>query len=150
MNEKEVFAGRFRSVHMKFSKLYPVLLSEARLTLPQYALLVELLNSDSLPMTEVSSRLFITKPAVTHLVDRLEKSRMLKRLPHPKDRRVSLIEILPKGREVVQKTQSQVLNIFFRAFEQFTPRERKLVIRFYELLGQSVSEKLSYDGKVLK
>lgn len=150
MTEKEDFAGHFRSVHMKFSRLYPVLLSDVQLTLPQYALLVELLNAESLPMTEVSSRLFITKPAVTHLVDRLEKSKMLKRLPHPKDRRVSLIEILPKGREVVQKMQSQILDIFFRAFEQFSPQERKLVVRFYELLGQGVSEKLSLNSGTAK
>ena len=83
MNERAEFTGQFREVQAKFSRLYVIILSRLGLTLPQYALLNQLVAAGTLPMTQASKRLHISKPAVTNLVDRLEKSKCLKRLPYP-------------------------------------------------------------------
>lgn len=94
-------------------------------------------------MTEVSEKLHITKPAVTHLVDRLEKNKFLKRLPHSSDRRISLLQVQPKGTRIVRDTQSYVLRFLLRTLDELNSQERKAVSRFYSLLSQTLDEALS-------
>ena len=99
MSQRENFIRQFRGLQTKFSKYYAFILNQVDLTLPQYALLSSLVYTGTISMTEISARLHITKPAVTSLADRLEKNKFLKRLPHPKDRRIYLLELLPKGKQ---------------------------------------------------
>ncbi len=147
MNEKDKFARQFREIQPKFSRIYTQLLTEAHLTFPQFALLSQLVDRGTVSMTEVSAKLHITKPAVTSLVDRLEKGKFLKRLPHPTDRRVSLLEIQPKGERIVRKTQSQAVSFLLKTLDQLNALERKAVAHFYNLLSQTLDETLNLPKK---
>lgn len=138
MKEKEAFVRQFREIQPKFSRFYARLLIQADLSLPQFALLNQLLDRPPLSMTEASQRLHISKPAVTHLVDRLEERKFLRRLAHPKDRRVTLLEILPKGQGLVRKAQGQVLEFVLRALEGLDAAEQKVITRFYAKLSQNI------------
>ncbi len=142
MNEKEEFARQFRQIQPKFSRIYTRLLTEARLSFPQFALLSQLVDRGTVSMTEISEKLHITKPAVTSLADRLEKGKFLKRLAHPTDRRVSLLEIQPKGERVVRKTQVQASNFLLETLDQLNASERKTVARFYQLLSHTLDKML--------
>jgi hypothetical protein len=44
---------------------------------------------------ELAERLLLTSGAVTQLVDRLERMRLVSRRPHPTDRRITLVELAP-------------------------------------------------------
>ena len=143
MNEKESFAGVFRRIQPKFSRLFSRILTEAGLTLPQYALLNQLLDTGPVPMTGLAVKLHITKPAVTHLVDRLEKKQCLRRLPHPKDRRVSLLAIQPKGEKIVREMQTFILNFLLKTLDRFSTGEKKTISRFYARLSQTLDEVLA-------
>lgn len=143
MREKEQFANYFRGIHTRFSRLYTHFLTEMDLTLPQYTLLNQLENSGVIPMTEASDRLHVSKPAVTHLVDRLEKKRFLKRVPHEKDRRICLLQIQPQGSRIVQKAQNLALGFFMGTLREFHPDERKIMERFYSLLSQRMDRVLA-------
>src|SRR3989338_5365403 len=108
MNErhfKDSFIKTFRQVQPKFSQVCAAHLNKVKLNLPQYTLLGLLLDSGTMPMSEVGLKLHISKPAVTNLVDRLEKNKYLKRVPHPSDRRVYLLQVLPKGEKAVRDMQ---------------------------------------------
>lgn len=140
MGEKEDFIKQFREIQPKFSRFYARTLSQADLTLSQFALLSQLLSQKTASMSDVGKKLHITKPAVTNLADRLEKNQFLKRLPHLHDRRVSLLQILPKGERVVRKTQSQVLSFLLKALNQLSSSERKTIARFYALLSKAIDE----------
>ena len=142
MSEKDDFVRQFREIQPKFSRFYAHLLTEANLTLPQFALLSQLANRGAVSMTEVSGQLDITKPAVTHLVDRLEKNKLLKRLPHPKDRRVFLLQVQPRGERLVRETQGRVLDFVLKAFNPFSASEKKVIARFYNLLSQNMDQQL--------
>jgi DNA-binding MarR family transcriptional regulator len=50
-----------------------------------------------LPQRELGSRLLLTSGAVTMLVDRLERLRLARRTPHPSDRRVTRVELMPEA-----------------------------------------------------
>lgn len=147
MQEVKKFPRYFREIQIKFSRFYAQILTQADLTLPQYALLNQLAELGTLPMTEVSEKLHITKPAVTYLVDRLERGRYLKRLAHPRDRRVSLLQIQPKGAKIVREVQGTVLHFLIETLNRFSAGERKVIARFYGLLARNMDQILSRTGK---
>lgn len=140
MERREAFVANFRELQPKFSRMYALLLDRVDLTLPQFTLLYQLILLGTVSMSEISSRLAITKPAVTNLVDRLEKKRFLKRAPHPEDRRVSLLEILPKGRKVISEIQGQSLDLLLKAYDQFDEKEHHVISRFYAAVSKLMDD----------
>ena len=147
MNTKDKFVAYFREVQPKFSRFYVNVLTQADLTLPQYALLNELARAGAISMTDVGKKLHITKPAVTNLVDRLERHKFLKRISHPKDRRVFLLEIQPGGQALVQRIQGRVLKFLIEALNQFSASEQKIITRFYASLAKRIDESLTQCEK---
>ncbi|WP_174188685.1 MarR family winged helix-turn-helix transcriptional regulator [Nocardia barduliensis] len=80
------------------------------LTFSRYELLM-LLNfskTGALPMAKASARLQVHPTSVTNTVDRLEAARLVERVPHPSDRRATLIEITDAGRELVAKATEEL------------------------------------------
>ena len=59
-----------------------------------------LADSESpLPPNEIADRLIVSRATVTGLLDSLERQSYIRRLPHPSDRRMILVEITEKGRK---------------------------------------------------
>lgn len=73
------------------------------LTFARYELLrlLAFTRSGRLPMAKAGARLQVHPTSVTNAVDRLEAAGLARRLPHPTDRRTTLIDITPAGRELV-------------------------------------------------
>lgn len=143
MTTLDDFLTTFRHTHSRMSRLYARVMSRADLSLPQYALLNLLSSRDVISMTEVSCALGITKPAVTNLVDRLEQRGFLRRIAHPKDRRISLLHILPKGRSVVKSVESSTLGLCTRAARRLSGRDLETMMRFHALLHEAIDQELS-------
>jgi DNA-binding MarR family transcriptional regulator len=51
--------------------------------------------------TVIAERLLLTTGSVTSLLDSLEKRNLIRRLPHPHDRRKLLIDITPEAEDIV-------------------------------------------------
>jgi DNA-binding MarR family transcriptional regulator len=62
---------------------------------------------EALRVTELGKRLIIRPPSVTSVVDRLERDGLVKREPAAEDRRVKLVSLTAKGRQLV----TQVLEV---------------------------------------
>jgi DNA-binding MarR family transcriptional regulator len=73
------------------------------LTFARYEVLVLLHFSRQgvLPLGKMGDRLMLHQASITNLVDRLEQQGLLKRVPHPTDRRTTLAELTPGGRATV-------------------------------------------------
>ncbi|MFA5159634.1 MAG: MarR family transcriptional regulator [Candidatus Omnitrophota bacterium] len=140
MNEREAFVASFRELQPKFTRIYTQMLSRVNLTLPQFALLNQLILLGTVSMTEVSSHLKITKPAVTNLVDRLEKKKFLKRIPHAEDRRVILLEILPKGKKIIAEIRERSIELLLKAYDQFNGKEHQVISRFYATVSKVMDD----------
>lgn len=141
------FPDQFREIQRKFSRIYTGVLGRARLTFPQYALLVLLAHDGRMCMTDASHKLHLSKPAVTNLVDRLEKNRYLRRVPCPGDRRSTLLAIRPEGRETVRGIQAHALGFFTRTLKQFDAGERRTIEHFYASLSRTLEEALAEPGE---
>lgn len=75
------------------------------LTFARYEVLMLLMFSrqGSLPLSKVGARLQVHPTSVTNAVDRLEQQGLLRRVPHPTDRRTTLAELLPAGHKVAEE-----------------------------------------------
>ncbi len=81
------------------------------LTFARYEVLMLLLFSrnGSLPLNKVGARLQVHPTSVTNAVDRLEAGGLIRRVPHPTDRRTTLAKIQPKGRALAEQA-TKVIN----------------------------------------
>jgi DNA-binding MarR family transcriptional regulator len=70
------------------------------LTFSRYELLMllEFSQTGSLPLSKVGTRLQVHPASVTNAVDRLEQQGLVRRVPHPTDRRATLAELTGAGR----------------------------------------------------
>ncbi len=88
---QQVFLGRIDAV------LRPLGLTFARY---EVLMLLVFSRTGSLPLNKIGARLQVHPTSVTNAVDRLERQGLIKRVPHSSDRRTTLAEILPVGREL--------------------------------------------------
>ncbi|GAB6899501.1 MarR family winged helix-turn-helix transcriptional regulator [Kineosporia succinea] len=85
------------------------------LTFARYELLTLLsfTKTGSLPLSRIGARLQVHAASVTNAVDRCEQRGLVRRVPHPTDRRTTLAEITDSGRELVSKaTESLNREVF--------------------------------------
>lgn len=87
------------------------ILRPLELTFARYEVLMILLFSrrGALPLGRIGSRLQVQPGAVTNAVDKLEARGLLRRIPHPTDRRTTLAEITRDGRALA-KEATKLLN----------------------------------------
>jgi DNA-binding MarR family transcriptional regulator len=80
------------------------------LTFARYELLTLLFFSrtGALPLSRIGSRLQVHPASITNAVDRCEAQGLVRRLPHPADRRATLAELTSAGRELVVKASESI------------------------------------------
>jgi DNA-binding MarR family transcriptional regulator len=85
------------------------------LTFARYELLMLLSFSraGAMPLSRIGARLQVHPTSVTNAVDRCEAQGLVRRVPHPSDRRTTLAELTPAGRELATKaTESLNREVF--------------------------------------
>src|SRR6476659_11000676 len=85
------------------------------LTFARYEALVLLSFSKrgSLPMRLMGERLQLHPTSITNIVDRLELDGLARRLPHPSDRRTTLVQLTEAGRERLTAATDAVMTAEF-------------------------------------
>ena len=94
------------------------------LTFPRYEalMLLYLSSRGSLPLGKVGERLQVHRTSVTNLVDGLERSGYVERVPHDSDRRMMLAVITAAGRSVAEEA-TRTLNADHFATSPLTKAE---------------------------
>jgi DNA-binding MarR family transcriptional regulator len=104
-------AARAMAAVTSVMRAHQILLSELdtllrpfELTFARYEALVLLSFSrtGALPLRLIGERLMVHPTSVTNTIDRLEHAGLVARRPNPQDRRGTLAEITPAGRQVVE------------------------------------------------
>jgi len=115
-------------VHQIMTRRADQILAPLDLTFARYELLIRLyFRADSLPLNQLGKQLQIHQTSITSLVDRLEKQGLIKRAPHPTDRRSTMAQITPAGRELTAKAVNLLNSEFFRDLG-LSDRESHLLI----------------------
>lgn len=97
------------------------------ITHSQYAALWTLCLSENtatgIPIGEIADGLLTRAADVTRLVDRLEQSGLVKRVPNPTDRRSVLVCVTPEGRERFERLSPKVQDFHRRQWNFLTADE---------------------------
>jgi DNA-binding MarR family transcriptional regulator len=85
------------------------------LTFARYEALVLLRFSrtGALPMSLMGQRLQLHPTSITNIVDRLEAAELVRRRPHPTDKRTTLVEITGAGRRRCEEATASVTSVDF-------------------------------------
>jgi len=94
----------------------------------QWTILAELWKGDGLTQQELALRTYRDKPAVTRLIDNLEKKDLLRRKVEESDRRINRIFLTKKGRELEVMAAERVKHTIERATEGI-PEEDLLILK---------------------
>jgi DNA-binding MarR family transcriptional regulator len=80
------------------------------LTFARYEVLMLLTFSraGALPLSRLGDRLQVHPTSVTNVVDRLEAQGLVRRVPHPSDRRATLAELTGAGRDVARSATEEL------------------------------------------
>ena len=115
-------------VHQVLTQQADRVLAPIDLTFARYELLVRLyFHKGALPLNQLGRQLQIHQTSITSLVDRLEKQGLIKRTPHPSDRRSTIAQMTPAGRVLTCKAIKLLNSELFRKLG-LSDREAHLLI----------------------
>ncbi|MHA2214886.1 MAG: MarR family winged helix-turn-helix transcriptional regulator [Candidatus Hodarchaeales archaeon] len=106
----------------KFQRL---VLSKTQLTPPQYSVLntLGILGEDGLTLSQLAKACYSSPPTMTHLIDTLEKKKVVKRVPNPDDRRSLLVKLTLEGNSAIKEAPS-VKTIYADCCSILNPEEK--------------------------
>ena len=130
MRAHQIFLARVETV------LRPFDVSFARY---EVLMLLHFSKRGALPMRTIGSRLQVHQTSVTNAVDRLEAAHLVQRLPHPTDRRATLVELTRTGRALAEKATA-ALNAEVFTDTGLSPRAVNDVVKTLGQLRRSAGD----------
>ena len=85
-----------------------------------------------MPILEIGERMVTVVPAITGLIDRLEKQGLVRRTRAEADRRVVTVTILGKGLSLLSELDKPIAQLTEQLFPHMSDAELKKAIRLLE------------------
>ena len=114
-------------------------LSETGLGDSDFRVLEALLSKGPLPVNTIGPKVWLTPGSISVAVDRLEKKKLVKRRTTD-DRRVRLVELTAKGRELVAKTFEKHAAAMEKA-NRLSREERLKLLELLKKLGKGATHR---------
>ena len=114
-------------------------LSETGLGDSDFRVLEALLSKGPLPVNTIGPKVWLTPGSISVAVDRLEKKKLVKRRATD-DRRVRLVELTAKGRELVAKTFEKHATAMEKA-TSLSKEDRLKLLELLKKLGKGAAHK---------
>ena len=99
------------------------------LTLASFNVLTILPQNGPVPLKELSALLVRTPANITGVMDGLVRRALVRRIPHPEDRRVKLAELLPEGKKMVEQIRPLHHSDIKEVFEVLENEEIDVLIK---------------------
>jgi MarR family transcriptional regulator, organic hydroperoxide resistance regulator len=94
---------------------------------------------DGLTPGEIARRLGLATPTVTRAATRMEAAGLLRREPHPSDRRLVRLVLTERGRSLEGVIAAETDKVTERALATFGPGERAAVIRALSAIRRNLT-----------
>lgn len=128
-------ASKFSAFGPAYMKWVGLQMRTAGVTYPRMRLIGALQMSDGPRiMSDLGEELGVTPRNVTKLVDALEEEGLVRRKPHPTDRRATVIELTQKGMRTAADTFEEHLAAIGTLFEDLDEDDRRELMRLLDLL----------------
>lgn len=116
------------------------ILSDFPITPPQFVALQWLKEEGDMTIGDLSSKMYLANSTTTDLIDRMEKSGLVKRVRNSSDRRVVQIHLLDKGREIIDEVIRHRQIYLNDIISHFTPEKVKVIHESLNLLFQEMEK----------
>jgi DNA-binding MarR family transcriptional regulator len=123
--------------HRKVVKAYEEALGPLGLTIAQAHFLSCLYAQDQQSPKDLARALGVDAGTLTPMIDRLERLQLVRRAPHPDDRRASRICLTEAGEALREPVSARCTQVHERLMAKFTPEEYE---RFMGLVRQFAEE----------
>ncbi len=114
--------------------------SQPDLTMSQISILLTLLDSGPIRMTELAARERVRTPTTTVAIGRLEKLGLVKRRRDPSDMRAVLVEVTPQGQVQYQESLQARRTHLVDLLNKLSEEERAALIRAVQPLERLTEE----------
>lgn len=92
-------------------------------------------------MSGISDELGVTRRNVTALVDALEEEGLVRRQPHPTDRRATIIELTPRGEKTMDSLYDEHRSAVADLFTSLSEDDQHELLRLLELLRAELRQR---------
>ena len=96
-------------------------------------------REDGLSPGELARRLGLATPTVTRAATRMEATGLLRREPHPSDRRLVRLRLTDRGRELEKVIDEQTNQLTERALATLSAAERESLVRALHEIRRNLS-----------
>lgn len=112
------------------------------LTKAAFGVLMILSRSEtkSCKQNEISQLMLVSRANITGLVDSLDRQGLVERTSDPKDRRVNMVRILPKGEKLIEDLLPGYYKYVNELCSIFTAAEKKTLNDFLTRLREKISD----------
>lgn len=105
----------------------------------QQFILRSLWSQDGLTPGEVAKRLGLSTPTITRATTRMEAAGLLRREPHPTDRRLVRLHLTERGRDLEATIEDEMAGLTDRALAGFDDAERAAVVRALDRIRHNLT-----------
>lgn len=120
-------------VRNMLAKSLDLVLDEHEITHTQGLILALLATGKFVTATDLSRELYIDAASMTRMIDRLEKRKLIVRLPRGDDRRIVNLRLTPAGRILAERLPGIYSTVMGRNFAGFDQEE---IVQLRELLNK--------------
>jgi len=104
-----------------------------------------MLSRHNLTISEVADRIFIPRPQMTRLIDKLEDMDIVVRNPDTEDRRVIVLSLTPRGRQLLEDMRLKVQENIRKRLAVLTSEELEDMAGAMETLRRLVEKVSSFQ-----
>lgn len=108
------------------------------LTFPQTLVLTLLDNDGPMPISALAKATGSANSTISGVVDRLEKSGLLRRVRSEQDRRVIFVEVTEKYREIQEESKNYALSRFSQSINSLSEEELHQVLTGLNLMQKAL------------
>ena len=119
------------------------------MTYPRMNLIHALAEEGPQIMSALRDRLGVSARNITVLVDGLEKEGYVRRVPHPEDRRATVIELTDDGRAAHRRVYARHADRAAALFAALPPADQQDLARILARLAGALAETSAAEGKPL-
>jgi len=123
-------------------KAYRSLLADAEASIKRinlcdsdFRVLEALLRNGPLPVNIIGQMVDLTTGSITSAIDRLESKWLVVRKHHPTDRRIRIVELTTKGRQLIERAFEQHRVDMEKAVSNLSRAERGMLVDLLKRLG---------------
>jgi len=118
---------------------------ELDLTLQQLKSLMVIAASGSMPVSRLAELLHLQRSATSTLVDHLVRLGLFLRAEDPGDRRRTLVDLTPGGREMVTRLRQGRENLLRAALDRLSDEELRTTIRLLCTIAEFAAQSLERE-----